>query len=57
MTLVEYHKTEAYMLFNPINGKILVTRDIIIDENSAWNWDSNDATNKPLMSYDFDKKN
>lgn len=38
MILVGYHKTGAYRLFNPINKKIMMSRDIVIDENSAWDW-------------------
>ena len=55
MILVEYHKTGSYRLFNPINQKIMISRDIMIDENSAWDWNSNNAIDKPLMSYDFDE--
>ena len=32
MILVGYHKIGAYRLFNPINGKIVLSRDIVIDE-------------------------
>lgn len=37
MILVSYHKAGAYRLFNPINGKLIISRYIIIDENEAWN--------------------
>lgn len=43
MILVGYHKTEAYRLFNPINDKIVMSRDIVIDVNFAWDWNSGDA--------------
>lgn len=33
-----------------------MSRDIVIDENSSWDWNSGDATNKPLMSYDIDEE-
>lgn len=33
--LVEYHNTEVCMLLNPINDKILMSRYIVIDENST----------------------
>lgn len=35
MILVGYHKTGANKLFNPINDNIMMSRDIVIDENSA----------------------
>lgn len=50
MILVGYHKTGAYRLLNPITGKIVVSRDIVVDENSPWNWEFNDIINKPIMS-------
>lgn len=36
MILVGYHKMGAYRIFNPINKKIMMSWDIVIDENSAW---------------------
>lgn len=27
-------------MFSIINGKIIINRDIVIDENEAWNWAS-----------------
>ena len=50
MILVGYHKTGAYRLYNPISGKIMISRDIVIDENESWNWTSNSTTRKPLMN-------
>ena len=55
MILVGYHKTGAYKLLNPINKKIMMSRDIVIDENFTWDWNSSDAIDKPLMRYDFDE--
>ena len=56
LVLVVYHKVGAYKLFNPINDKIVMSRDMVIDENSAWDWNISDATNKPLMSYEVDEE-
>ncbi|XP_050916662.1 uncharacterized protein LOC127131803 [Lathyrus oleraceus] len=55
MNLVGYHKIGAYRLFNPINHKIMISRYIVIDEKFAWDWNSSNAIDKPLMSYDFDE--
>lgn len=52
MILVGYHKTGAYKLFNPINHKIVIIRDVVINENSFWDWNS-DTIDKPLMRCDF----
>src|ERR1043165_8690002 len=56
MILVGYHKTGAYRIFNPVNEKIVLSRDIVIDENSSWDWNSSNSINKPLMSPDFDEE-
>lgn len=50
MILVGYHKTGTYRLFNLVNSKIVVRRYIVVDDNYAWDLDSNDTTNKPMMS-------
>ncbi|XP_050875176.1 uncharacterized protein LOC127078793 [Lathyrus oleraceus] len=55
MKLVGYHKIGAYMQFNSINQKIMMSRDIVIDENFAWDWNFGDPVDKLLMSYDFDE--
>ena len=55
MILVGYHKTGAYRLFNPINQKIVLSRDTVVDENSVWDWNSSNEINKPLMSSDFNE--
>lgn len=34
---------DAYRLFNPINKKIIMSCDIVIDKNSFWNWNSDDT--------------
>lgn len=48
--LVGYHKTGAYRLFNPNNGKLMVSRDVVVDEDSSWNRDYNNTTKTPLLS-------
>lgn len=30
--------TKAYRLLNPATGKILVSRDVIFEEDKGWNW-------------------
>jgi len=50
MVLVGYHKIGAYRLYNPITGKIVISKDIVIDENESWNWTSNSTTREPLMN-------
>jgi len=31
-------QSKAYKLYNPVNGKVLVSRDVIFHEAAAWNW-------------------
>lgn len=56
MILVGYDKTQAYRLLNLMKNKIVMSRDIVIDENSSWDWNSGDAINKPLMSYGINEE-
>lgn len=51
MILVGYHMIVAYGLFNPINDKIMMSWDIVIDENYVWDWSLGDVTNKPSMGW------
>jgi len=38
MILVGYLETGAYMLYHPINHSIMISRDVKIYENEAWDW-------------------
>ena len=38
LILIGYHPTGAYMLLNPINQQILISIDVVVDENASWNW-------------------
>ena len=31
-------ESKAYRLFDPISKKIIVSRDVIFEENKGWNW-------------------
>ena len=37
LVLVGYHCTGAYRLLKPITGKIVISRDVTVDELSSWN--------------------
>ena len=30
--------TKCYRVYDPVNDKLMVTRDVIFDEKMAWNW-------------------
>lgn len=31
-------ESKAYRLFNPITKKIIISRDVVFDEESSWDW-------------------
>ncbi|XP_071740805.1 uncharacterized protein [Rutidosis leptorrhynchoides] len=36
-------ESKAYRLYNPIEQKIVVSRDVIFDEDSKWDWDAKEV--------------
>ncbi|KAM1716757.1 hypothetical protein ACFX11_024686 [Malus domestica] len=34
-------ESKAYRLFDPIFQKLIMSRDVVFDENQSWNWDDN----------------
>ena len=39
MVLLEYEPgTAAYRVYHPSTGKVHVSRDVIFDEQAAWDW-------------------
>jgi hypothetical protein len=34
-------ESKTYILYNPISGKIVTSRDVVFDENECWNWQGN----------------
>jgi hypothetical protein len=41
MILLGYHSTGAYKLYDPISKKVHISRDVIVDENETWKWETN----------------
>lgn len=33
--------TKGYRVYDPVNNKLMVTRDVIFDEKKGWNWVEN----------------
>lgn len=56
MILIGYHETGVCKLFNLINEKIIISIDIIIDENDAWNWTSNGTSSKLLLNLGLEEE-
>ncbi|KAL4301681.1 hypothetical protein GQ457_10G015230 [Hibiscus cannabinus] len=40
--------SKGYKLFNPSNGRIVISRDVEFDEQASWNWEAQEE-----KSYDF----
>nr|XP_004516931.1 uncharacterized protein LOC101510918 [Cicer arietinum] len=38
MVLMGYHATRGYKLYDPINRKIVINRDVLVDEIKEWKW-------------------
>ncbi|MCH80264.1 hypothetical protein A2U01_0001030 [Trifolium medium] len=33
-------ESKAYKLYNPVDKRIIISRDVVFDESKAWNWDN-----------------
>lgn len=40
MIFVGYHTATAYRLYDPVTGRIEISRDVLINEKESWNWES-----------------
>jgi hypothetical protein len=41
MVMIGYEAgTKAYRAYNPVNKKLVVTRDVLFEEEKSWNWSS-----------------
>lgn len=38
MVLIGYHRTGAYKLYDPVQRKVVISNDVIVDETKEWNW-------------------
>ena len=38
MVLIGYHSTGAYKLYSPNDDKLVISRDVVVDESKGWNW-------------------
>lgn len=45
--------SKAYKLFNPFTKKIVISREVVFDEESMWNWTEKGATQQQVpMNFD-----
>ena len=45
MILIGYHPIGAYKLYDPRIRKVVISRDVLIDETKGWNWEINVVDN------------
>ena len=43
MLLVGYHSTSAYKLYYPETNKVEVSRDVVVKESEAWDWNKSQS--------------
>ncbi|PNX65799.1 cysteine-rich receptor-like protein kinase 25-like protein, partial [Trifolium pratense] len=44
-------ESKAYKLYDPIQKKIIISRDVVFDENQGWNWEDK---NKSKITEDYE---
>ena len=35
------HESKEYQLFDPINKRVLISKDVVFEEQKGWNWKQN----------------
>lgn len=48
-------ESKAYKLFNPITKKIVISRDVIFDEEATWNWSDDDLPQQIPTNFEDEK--
>ena len=38
MVFIGYHSTGAYKLYSPNDDKLMISRDVLVDESKGWDW-------------------
>ena len=38
MVLIGYYSTGTYKLYSPNEDKLVISRDVLVDENKGWDW-------------------
>ena len=50
-------ESKAYKLYDPMNKKVIVSRDVLFDESKSWNWDDKMQTQQVHPEDDIDEEN
>lgn len=45
--------SKAYHVFDPVNNKLMVTRDVIFDEKKGWNWEEKESRKNSSAGVSF----
>lgn len=45
-------ESKAYNLYNPVTKKIVISRDVIFEEERFWTWNKNNARQQILAEFD-----
>lgn len=49
------HGSKAYSLLDPTSRRIVISRDVIFDEEKGWNWDGKQGNNTGICTLNFEK--
>ncbi|XP_019450574.1 PREDICTED: uncharacterized protein LOC109352849 [Lupinus angustifolius] len=49
LILIGYHSNGAYKLLDPINDRVVISRDVLVLENEKWNWRQMQTSLKKLV--------
>lgn len=49
MVFVGYHETGVYKLYDPVNKKMVLSREVIVLENECWDWKHMHSSLKKTM--------
>ena len=48
-------KSKAYRLYEPLSGKITISRDVVFDEHTSWDWKAKDDEKNPQLEIEEEK--
>lgn len=46
MIMIGYHITSAYILLDPIQKKVIISNDVVFDENKSWEWKADETSSR-----------
>jgi len=49
-------ESKAYSLFDPVNKKVLISKDVIFEEQKGWNWKQNEEYQQGILDWGGDEE-